>query len=187
MYNVIEIGLNNLAAIDPEVCIAKCKAILETVAEEPEGIKAPSVKKQEKYNECMKNCGWSPTGIKTSGVVNRSGVAIYGAQNFLNNQALTVSAPKPLVSPARVNPTFSQIPAYSIQAVPFTAYGDNSTYGTYNNPIRLGNTEPAVDNTPDIFKKENLTKTIGITAGILVVGYFAYKEFGGKKGTRRRR
>ena len=110
-----------------------------------------------------------------------------GAQNFLNNQALTVSAPKPLVSPARVNPTFSQIPAYSTQGVPFTAYGDNATYGTYSNPIRLGNTEPAVDNTPDIFKKENLPKTIGITAGILVVGYFAYKEFGGKKSTRRRR
>jgi hypothetical protein len=113
--------------------------------------------------------------------------ATTGAQNFLNNQSLTVNAPRPLVSPARVNPTFSQIPAYSVSPVPASAYGDNATYGTYGNPIRLGNTEPAVDSTPDIFKKENLPKTIGITAGILVVGYFAYKEFGGKKSTRRRR
>jgi hypothetical protein len=186
MYNTTDMSLNGLAGIDPAVCRQKCydrySQLLSFAVDA-----ADKKNINQWYGECLANCGGGvinmPGGIVSKG----GGASTVGAQNFLDNQALTVSAPKPLVSPARVNPTFSQIPAYSTQAVPFTAYGDNATYGTYSNPIRLGNTEPAVDSTPDIFKKENLTKTIGITAGILVVGYFAYKEFGGKKGTRRRR
>ncbi len=182
MYNTTDVSLNGLAGIDPAVCADRCYATFRKSAKINEGVwdKQEHDNNRSYLNSCLANCGVRPIG---GGLVKNS----VGAQSFLNNQALTVSAPKPLVSPARVNPTFSQIPAYSTQAVPFSAYGDNATYGTYSNPIRLGNTEPAVDTTPDIFKKENLTKTIGITAGILVVGYFAYKEFGGKKSTRRRR
>ncbi len=181
MYNTTDMSLNGLADMDS---FAKCRKE-SWDSFNCEAIDNPTDKElcRGSRMRAAESCNYLKGG--TSKMTGNT--LSVGAQNFLNNQALTVSAPKPLVSPARVNPTFSQIPAYSTQGVPFSAYGDNATYGTYSNPIRLGNTEPAVDNTPDIFKKENLTKTIGITAGILVVGYFAYKEFGGKKGTRRRR
>lgn len=184
MYNTTDVSLNGLAGMDREACFDRCASLARNYST----LYPDSPFPQDWYNKCRAECSQLSGGtVGPSLVDSRNNATTSGAQNFINNRALTVSAPKPLVSPARVNPTFSQVPVYSTPAVPYTAYGANSTYGTTNNPIRLGNTEPAVDNTPDIFKKENLTKTIGITAGILVVGYFAYKEFGGKKSTRRRR
>lgn len=187
MYSTNSVSMSGISGMDQAACWGKCNETFSNII--CDGLKDSDRRdclaaRRGNYEKCMQGCGVIDTG-------NRGGLSTptstSGAQNFLNRQALTVSAPRPIVSPARVDPTFSQVPAYSVSPVPFSAYGVNSTYGTYSNPVRLGNVEtPAVDTTPEIFRKENLTKTIGITVGILAVGYVAYTQMN-KKSTRRRR